>query len=324
MTIADAICLSAIPTGRVERTHFHATPVEVPAPETGEITIRALWVSVDPYLMMPIRAGTFPDGRIRSRIIARVERSAADGYAAGDLVLGFARWQTRDTVSAREMRKIDPVLPLPAYLGIAGHSGFTAFLGVNILDPQAGQTVTISSAAGMVGMVAAQMSKAAGAKVIAIAGGQKAEAVASMFGLDAAIDHRAPDFVDKLAQACPDGIDLHFENVGAKILDPVLSLANKPSRVALCGLIQHYGDEAPICLANFRQILLKSVQILPFSIYNHEDRYPAALVRLEHMVQLGQLRAPETIHQGLGSIPDAFIAMLSGNGIGKHLVHVAD
>lgn len=324
MTMTNAIHLQGTPSGQVDRAWFATGRVELAKPGAGEIAIRALLVSVDPYLMMPIRSGAFPDGRIRSRIIARVEESRAAGFAPGDLVLGFARWQERDTVPASEMRKLDPVLPLPAYLGIAGHSGFTALIGTDILDPQPGQTVTVSSAAGMVGMVAAQMAKATGAHVVAIAGGAKAEAVAAMFGLDAGVDHAAPHFAERLARACPQGIDRHFENVGAKILDPVLGLANRLSRVALCGLIQHYGDDSPVCLVNFRKLLHSSVQVMPFSIYNHEDLYPAALLRLEQMVREGQLRAPETVHDGFGSIPDAFLAMLSGDGIGKHLVRVAD
>ena len=323
MTMARAIRLSVVPQGPIDRSLFVFSHEEVPEPRAGELTIRAIMVSVDPYLMMPIRAGTFPEGRIKSRIIARVEKSEAEGFSAGDLVLGFARWQDRDTVPASEMRRIEPVLPLSAYLGLVGHSGFTALLGIDILDPQPGQTVTISSAAGMVGMVAAQMAKAAGAQIVAIAGGGKAQQVVDLFGLHAAVDHGPPGLADRIAYVCPHGIDRHFENVGAKILDPVLGLANKAARVALCGMIQHYGDDAPICFSNFRQVLLNQISITPFSIYDHEADYPAALSRLEAMAQQGRLHAPETIHVGFDAIPEALLAMLAGDGIGKHLVRVA-
>lgn len=324
MTDARAFRLSGVPTGQVTRDLFLLSQEIVPEPVAGELAIRALLVSVDPYLMMPIRAGAFPDGRIRSRIIARVERSEAEGFAPGDLVLGFARWQEQDTVQASEMRRIDPVLPLSAYLGLTGHSGFTALLGIDILDPQPGQTVTISSAAGMVGMIAAQMAKAAGARVVAIAGGDKGERVANLFSLDAGIDHAAPELTARIAEACPQGIDRHFENVGVKILDPVMALANKSARIALCGMIQHYADDAPICFANFRRVLFNQILIAPFSIYDHDAAYPAALARLESLAQQGLLHAPETVNDGFGSIPDAFLAMLSGDGIGKHLVRVGD
>jgi NADPH-dependent curcumin reductase CurA len=321
---ARAVRLTNIPAGQPARGDFSIADVPVPVPGPGELAIRALLVSVDPYLMMPIRAGKFEDGRIQSRIIARVEQSCAPGFSAGDLVLGFARWQQHDCVPATEMRRLEPRAPLTAYLGIAGHSGFTAMLGVRILTPQPGQTITVSSAAGIVGSIACQLAAAAGARVVAIAGGHKAERIAGLYGLAAGVDHAAEDFAMRLKAACPTGIDRHFENVGARILDPVLGLANPTARIALCGLIQHYGDDAPVCLANFRKILTNGIGITPFSIYRHEDEYPQALAVLEEMVLDGRLHAPEQVHAGLEAIPDAFLAMLAGDGIGKHVVRLAD
>ncbi|MDF8334605.1 MDR family NADP-dependent oxidoreductase [Novosphingobium cyanobacteriorum] len=324
MITAIGIRLVTPSAGVPERSDFAFEPFDVPDPREGEIVIRTIMISVDPYLMMPMRSGGFPEGRIRSRVIARVEASAAPDHAVGDLVLGFSRWQERECVSAAEMRRLDPVVPLSAYLGIAGHSGFTAMIGMRLLDPQPGQTVVVSSAAGMVGLVACQLAREAGARVVAIAGGDKARRVADLFALAAGVDHAAPNFAMSLAAACPDGIDRHFENVGAKILDPVLAVANDSARIALCGLIQHYGDDAPVCLANFRSLLMKGISIHPFSIYRHGDDYPAALRELEAKVVSGALRAPETIHEGFETTPDAFRAMMEGDGIGKHLVKLAD
>ncbi len=160
--------------------------------------------------------------------------------------------------------------------------------------------------------------------MVAIAGGAKADRIAALYGLAAGIDHAAADFPQRLAAACPNGIDRHFENVGARILDPVINLANEAAHIALCGLIQHYGDDAPVCLANFRQILFKTISITPFSIYRHEAEYPAALAELETMVLAGRLHAPEQVHEGFGSIPEALLAMLAGDGIGKHVVRVSE
>jgi len=324
MSTTRAIRLAGTPAGEVTASDFELFDADAGTPGEGELAIRALLVSVDPYLMMPIRSGGFPDGVMRSRIIARVERSRAEGFAEGDLVLGFARWQERDLVPASEMRKLTPVIPLSNYLGVAGHSGFTAMVGMDIIDPQPGQTVTVDSAAGMVGSVACQLAKAAGARVVAIAGGDKARRLADQLGLAAGVDHAAGDFAEQLAAACPDGIDRHFENVGAKILDPVLGLANQYARIALCGLIQHYGDDAPVSLANFRRLLLARVHLQGFSIYEHEDKYPAALARLEEMVLSGQLQASESIHDGFEQLPAAFVKMLGGQGIGKHMVKISD
>lgn len=318
------ISLIAAPECAPQREHFSLGRRPLREPQVGEIVIRTIMLSVDPYLVMPMRTGTFQDGRIRSRIIACVEETRADGFREGDLVLGFGHWQERDCVTASDMRLLHPVAPLAAYLGIAGHSGFTAMLGTGLLQIESGQTIVVSSAAGMVGLVACQLAQAAGAKVVAIAKGQKAERVAAEYGLSAGIDYAAANFADQLAWACPDGIDGHFENVGARILDPVLALANPGARIALCGLIQHYNDDQPVTLTHFRKLLTKSVSILPFSIYRHADAYPAALERLEQMVVAGDLRAMETIHHGLATAPDAFLAMLAGDGIGKHLVQIGD
>jgi NADPH-dependent curcumin reductase CurA len=323
-TITRSISLNTTPKAAPQRGHFTNHEQLVPELAHGELRIRTLLVSVDPYLVMAIRSGAFPAGRIKSRIIGRVEDSRAEGFAPGDLVLGFAHWQEHDCVAASDMRLLRPQAPLAAYLGIAGHSGFTAMIGMTLLDPQPGQTLIVSSAGGMVGLVACQLAKAAGAHVVAIAGRDKATHVAKLFGLSAGVDHSAADFTDQLAAACPHGIDRHFENVGANILDPVLGLANEGARVALCGLIQHYGNDDPVALTHFRQILKKSVSILPFSIYRHETEYPAALDRLEQMVLSGALHAPETIHEGFDSLPDAFLAMLAGDGIGKHLVRLSE
>ena len=318
------ISLVATPECEPQREHFAIRHQPLPEPQIGQLAIRTVMLSVDPYLVMRIRAGAFEAGRITSRIIARVEESKAEGFQEGDLVLGFGHWQERDCVNACDIRLLRPVAPLAAYLGIAGHSGFTAMLGTELLEIEPGHTVVVSSAAGMVGLVACQLARAAGARVVAIAGKQKARRIAAEYGLSAGIDYTAPDFVEQLAKVCPNGVDGHFENVGARILDPVLTLANPGARVALCGLLQHYNDDQPITLTHFRQILTKSISILPFSIYRHASAYPAALQRLEQMVMDGELRAMETIHYGIEAAPDAFLAMLAGDGIGKHLVKIAD
>lgn len=321
-TFTRGIIQCSVPQGPPELHHFVISQQAVAEPGPGELAITTLMVSVDPYLVMPIRNGAFTDGRVRSRVIARVDASRAEGFSAGDLVLGFSRWQLRDCVEASTMRRIDPTLPLSAYLGIAGHSGFTAMIGMAQLDPKPGQTLVVSSAGGMVGLIACQLARQSGARVVAIAGGAKAEKVATLLELDGYADHRSEDFVQQLARACPDGIDRHFENVGASILDPVLGLANERARVALCGLVQHYSDNAPIALEHFRRILVKSISILPFSIYHHESDYPQALVQLEQWVASGQLSAPETFHFGLEALPGALLSMLAGDGIGKHLVRL--
>ena len=323
MTRTQIVHQSCVPSGEIGLGDFSFAEAELQAPGEGEVLIRVLYISVDPYLVMRIRAGDFPEGRVRSRLIGRIEVSRAPGFVADDLVLGFGRWQEHEVMPAAELRIIRPVAPLPAYLGVVGHSGYTALLGIELLGIAPGQTFTVSSAAGMVGAVAGQLAKLAGARVIGIAGGDKAAAVVDKLGFDAGIDYRQQDLAIALAAAAPRGIDRHFENVGAPMLDPVLGLINQNARIALCGLIAHYSDEAPICLANFRRILMRGATISAFSIYDHLDQYEKGLARLEKLVIDGRLRSYETIAEGFASLPGALIAMLRGEGFGKHMVRLA-
>lgn len=324
VTTTRAIRQRGVPAGSIATKDFEITERPLGAPADGEVLLQVLLVSVDPYLVMRVRAGDFEQGIMRSRLIGRVLNSRALDIAEGDLVLGFGRWQDYEVMPAGELRIIRPVLPLPAYLGFVGHSGYTALLGMETLDVQPGQTFTVSSAAGAVGTVAGQLAKLAGARVIGIAGGSKAQAIVDRYGFDAGVDWRATDLRAALAEAAPDGIDRHFENVGASMLDPVLDLANMHARIALCGLISHYADDDPICLANFRQLLLKRISLNGFSIYDQPERYPEGLAQLEQLVLDGKLKSYETITDGFESLPAAFVAMLNGDGFGKHMVRIAD
>jgi len=273
---------------------------------------------------MHIRTGSFPKGRVISRLIGRVERSRGSGLAEGDLVLGFGHWQESDLLGGGDLRLLKPVAPLPAYLGVIGHSGYTAKLTIGILDPQPGQILTVSSAAGMVGSLAGQLAKIAGARVVGIAGGVKAQAVVERFGFDAGVDHNVRYLAAALAAAVPNGIDRHFENVGVKTLDPVLRLVNDHARIALCGLIAHYSDDAPVSLANFRNLLLRAVTLQAFRIADHLDHSEAGLARIEQLVISNRLRWFESISQSLTSLPFAFTAMLNRDGFGKHIVQLPE
>jgi NADPH-dependent curcumin reductase CurA len=290
----------------------------------GQLLIQTLWVSVDPYLVLRIRDNVFSDGRMISRVIGRVVESRSSDIAVGQLVLGFAHWQDLAVLNAGDARVIKPVAPLSTYLGAVGHSGFTAMLGIEILDPQPGQVITVSSAAGVVGSVATQLAKLAGAHVIGFASGQRAKLLTEQLGIDTGIDYRLPGFTERLAIAAPHGIDRHFENVGSTTLDPVLALMNFRSKIALCGLVEHYGNDHPVCLENFRVLLRRSIRMEAYHIEDHYDRYPEGLQILETLVCDGKLKVIETISQGLEALPSAFMGMLGGNGVGKNLVHVAD
>lgn len=321
MVAARAIRQVRAATGPITQDLFALKEVALPDPGPGELAVRVRMISVDPYLVMRLREG-FPAGAIRSRVIGMVERSRAAGFEEGDVVIGFAHWQDRVVVNADAMRVLKPRAPLAAYLGVIGHSGFTATLGVDLLDLKAGQTFTVSSAAGMVGLVAGQLAMRAGARVVGIASGAKAQALVDRLGFAAGIDYRKGDIVKHLRHAAPAGIDRHFENVGATMLDPVLACANAGARIALCGMIAHYADHNPICFSNFKMMMSKEVTISGFNIANHTDRYQAGLARLESLYLEGEIKGFEVMHQGLESLPDAMIAMLAGDGFGKHVVQL--
>lgn len=318
-----SIKLTRIPSGHIVTDDFAADDIEIGAVYDGEVLVRALYISVDPYLALRIRSGSFEGGRIVSRLIGRVEASRSDAISAGDIVLGFGHWQNFSILKASECRVLKPVVRLPAYLGVIGHSGYTASLGIDLLNPGPEHTVTVSSAAGMVGAVAGQLAKMAGARVVGIAGGGKARDIIERYGFDAGVDY-TENFEARLAAAVPAGIDRHFENVGATMLDPVLFQVNDHARIALCGLVAHYSDAAAISLLNFRRLLMKAVTLQAFRIDDHQEQYEAGLARLEALVVAGKLRSFETISHGLAALPDAFVAMVAGKGFGKHMVQVSE
>jgi len=292
------------------------------------VVTRTLLVSLDPYLALTIH-GAGMDGNLaqhvmRSRTVGRVVASGNPKFESGDHVLGFGAWQDFDARDAAELRRLDLTLgPMEKHLASLGHSGFTAWLGLHHAQAASGETVLISGAAGAVGSVAGVLARRRGCRVVGIAGGpDKGRWLTEQLGFHAVIDYRKPGFAQALAKTAPDGYDLLFENVGARSLDPALPLLKRRGRVALCGLVEHYEDQAPVALGNFHQILTRSISILPFSIYDHEHLWDSALVDLVAAERAGELPDKFTLSEGLEALPRAFIAMLRGQGLGKHVVRV--
>jgi NADPH-dependent curcumin reductase CurA len=238
-------------------------------------------------------------------------------------------WQEHALVDATQrgvLQKVDTrQVPLSAYLGAVGMPGVTAWYGlVKIIDPQPGQTVTVSAASGAVGSAVGQLAKARGCRVVGIAGGaEKCAYVVDELGFDACIDYRRhPDLKSMsaaLKAACPAGIDGHFENVGGLILDAVMLRANAFSRIAFCGMIAGYNGE-PIPMANPSMILVNRMKLEGFIVSEHMEVWPEALKELGTMVATGQFKYRETVAQGLAAAPDAFLGLLKGKNFGKQLV----
>jgi hypothetical protein len=257
--------------------------------------------------------------------VSEVVESMHDGFAVGDKVLGMFGWQDYAISDGVGVRKVDDALvPLTAYLGVAGMPGVTAWYGLNkIIAPKAGQTVVVSAASGAVGSVVGQLAKLAGCRAVGIAGGsEKCRYVVDELGFDACVDYKAGNLYRDLKAATPDGVDGYFENVGGEVLDATLARMNPFGRIALCGMIAGYdGQPAPLKQPSI--LLTMRLLVQGFIVTEHLDVWPEALAELIKLVAQQKLRYRESIAQGLESAPGALMGLLQGKNFGKQLVKLA-
>ncbi len=338
MTDATArqVVLAARPKGRPQASDFRIEDAPMPEPGPGQLLLAVQYLSLDPYMRgrMDDRksyAAPVPLGGVMgAEGVASVLRSNHSGYSSGDIVLAQTGWRTHAAVNAEGLRKLDPArVPVTTALGVLGMPGFTAYSGLHVIGrPKAGETVVVAAASGPVGSLVGQLAKAWGARAVGIAGGTKKCAyVQEELGFDAAVDHRAADFPARLASACPDGIDVYFENVGGAVWQAVLPLLNKFARVPVCGLIAQYNatetggtDRLP---ATMREVLSKSLTLRGFINYDFAaDHFQDFLRDVGEGVASGRFRYREDIVNGLDNAPEAFIGMLEGRNFGKLLVRV--
>ena len=333
--INQQIHLVSRPQGEPSADNFRLVEVPVPELSDGQVLVKNHYLSLDPYMR-----GRMNDGKsyampqplnqvMGGGAVGEVVASMNPAFAVGDKVLGMGGWQQYLLVDAGQrgvIQKVDTThVPLQAYLGAVGMPGVTAWYGlVKIINPQAGETVVVSAASGAVGSAVGQLAKARGARAVGIAGGaDKCAYVVDELGFDACIDYKAqPDFKalsQALKEACPKGIDGHFENVGGQILDAVMQRANAFSRVAMCGMISGYNGQ-PIPMAAPQLILVNRMKIEGFIVSEHMEHWPAALAELGQGVASGKLKYRETVAQGLAAAPEAFMGLLKGKNFGKQLV----
>ena len=333
--INQQIHLVSRPQGEPSADNFRLVEVPVPELSDGQVLVKNHYMSLDPYMR-----GRMNDGKsyampqplnqvMGGGAVGEVVASMNPAFAVGDKVLGMGGWQQYLLVDAGQrgvIQKVDTThVPLQAYLGAVGMPGVTAWYGlVKIINPQAGETVVVSAASGAVGSAVGQLAKARGARAVGIAGGaDKCAYVVDELGFDACIDYKAqPDFKalsQALKEACPKGIDGHFENVGGQILDAVMQRANAFSRVAMCGMISGYNGQ-PIPMAAPQLILVNRMKIEGFIVSEHMEHWPAALAELGQGVASGKLKYRETVAQGLAAAPEAFMGLLKGKNFGKQLV----
>jgi len=337
-TFNRKIVLNSRPVGAPTTENFRLEEVVAPVPADGEVLLRTLYLSLDPYMRgrMSDAPSYAPPVAVGDEMIggtvSRVESSLHPDYQTGDLVLGFSGWQDYAVSDGTGLTKLDPRMPQPSLaLGALGMPGFTAYMGLlDIGQPKAGETVVVAAASGAVGSVVGQIAKLKGCRVVGIAGGaKKCRSVVDELGFDACIDHHSADFNQQLATACLDGIDVYFENVGGKVFDAVLPLLNPAARIPVCGLIAHYNDtelpEGPDRLGQLtRTLLTKRIKMQGFIIFDdYGHRYGEFYSQMSTWLDEGKIICREDIVDSLENAPQAFIGLLEGKNFGKLVIRVA-
>ena len=327
--------LDSRPEGEAVASNFRLVSSETPPLQDNQVLVRHHYLSLDPYMRGRMNdaksyAQPQPLGQVmQGGTAGEVVESRHPKYAVGDKVVGFGGWQEYSVVDASQpgtLRKVDTThVPLSHYLGAVGMPGVTAWYGlVKIIQPKAGETIVVTAASGAVGSAVGALAKARGCRVVGVAGGaDKCRYVEEELGFDACIDYKQhPDakrMSAALKEACPDGIDGYFENVGGYIFDAVLTRANAFARIALCGMIAGY-DGQPVPLANPALILINRMKVEGFIVSEHMEVWPEALAELGALVAGGKLRPRESVAQGIESAPEAFLGLLKGKNFGKQLV----
>ena len=342
-SLARQIVLAARPKGTPQLSDFRLEETEIPTPTSGQLLLAVQYLSLDPYMRgrmddrksyaKPLQLGDVVTGEA----VARVLTSKHPGYAKGDIVVAVTGWRTHalsDGIGlyGTPVRKLDPaVAPVSTALGVLGMPGFTAYGGLRVIGkPEPGETVVVAAASGPVGSLVGQLARLDGARAVGIAGGpEKCAFPKAVLRFDAAVDHRAADFPAQLAAACPDGIDVYYENVGGAVWQAVLPLLNTFARIPVSGLIAQYngvgpGDGTDRLPATMREILSKSLTLRGFINFEFAGQFYDEFLRdVGAGIADGRIRYREDIVDGLDKAPEAFIGMLDGRNFGKLIVRVA-
>jgi NADPH-dependent curcumin reductase CurA len=327
------IVLASRPRGIPVKDNFRFESVELPDLREGEVLLRSLYISVDPYMrgrMNDTKSYAPPyqvDQPIAGGVVARVVESRNPGYSKNDIVYGYLPWATYCIEKGDNLRKVkESDVPPDYYLGILGMPGLTAYFGItDIGKPSQGETVVISGAAGAVGLVAGQIAKILGARVVGIAGSdEKCSILKSKFGFDEAINYKTAKVLKKaLAAACPNGVDVYYDNVGGAITDAVILNLNFHSRIVLCGQIAHYNSrEMPVGPVILPMLLTRSVKLQGFIVNNYSSRFEEGFAALLQWIKEGKLRYTETVIKGFDNLPQAFLGLFSGKNTGKMVVEI--
>jgi NADPH-dependent curcumin reductase CurA len=324
------VVLASRPSGPVSEGNFRIEEAPLPQPAQGEVLVKNLWLSLDPYMrgrmsdaksyVRGVEPGEVMVGQTAGEVIA--SRHAT--LKVGDRVLTQLGWQLFGTTN--EATRVDEKrAPLSYYLGILGMPGMTAYFGLKeVGQPKPGETVVVSAASGAVGSVVGQLAKLWGCRAVGIAGGRhKCEYVVRELGVDACVDYKAGSLGESLKRACPAGVDVYFDNVGGEIFDTLLREMNLFSRVVVCGLISQYNATEPYGIRNWRSVLVNRIRLQGMIVFDWKDRYGEALKALAGYLGQGRLKYRESVVEGLENAPSGLIALLGGHNFGKQLVKLA-
>jgi NADPH-dependent curcumin reductase len=331
------IVLAERPQGRPGPQNFRLEEAPVPEPGAGELLSRTIYLSLDPYMRgrmndAPSYTPPVEIGRVMTGgTVGQVVNSNLEGFAPGDFIVGYGGWQDFALFKAGEASRVDPAqAPISTALGVLGMPGMTAYTGLHEIGrPEAGETLVVAAASGAVGAVVGQIAKIRGCRVVGVAGSKaKCDYVVNELGFDACLNHRADNFPETLADACPKGIDIYWENVGGPVFAAVLPLLNRFARIPVCGLIAWYNasepppgpDRTPLL---FRSILTKRLTIRGFIVWDFNALEEKFRREVGQWVREGRLRYREDVRDGLEQAPQAFMGLLEGGNFGKLLIRVA-
>ncbi len=331
------IVLASRPVGPPTKENFRVEEIAKPSLKEGELLLRTIYLSLDPYMrgrMSDAPSYADPvniDEVMVGATVCQIEASRNPEFETGEWVLGYSGWQLYAVSDGSDLTRLGKKPHNPSYaLGIMGMPGFTAYMGLlDIGKPKPGNTLVVAAATGPVGATVGQLGKLKECHVVGVAGGlEKCTYAKETLGFDACLDHKAPDFAEQLKQACPDGIDIYYENVGGKVFDAVLPLLNVGARIPLCGLISGYNatelPDGPDRLSLLMgTILIKRIKVQGFIIFDdYGHRYDEFAQAMLKMLSAGQIQYREQIVDGLERAPEAFMGMLEGQNFGKLVIKV--
>jgi hypothetical protein len=334
------IVMAARPEGAPRDGDFRLEEIAMPEPGAGELLCRTLYLSLDPYMRGRMSAAKSYAARVEvgelmvGGAVSEVLRSDLDDFQSGDIVFAYSGWQdywTSDLGSTQGLRKVDPALaPISTALGVLGMPGMTAYTGLyNIGQPRAGETLVVAAAAGPVGSLVGQIAKIEGLRAVGVAGSaEKCAFVTGELGFDACLNHRQAGFAEALSAACPDGIDIYWENVGGAVFEAVLPLLNRFARVPVCGLVAQYNATEPPPGPNripqlMRAVLTDRLLIRGFIVWDFADQEDEFRDTVAGWLRGGRIKYREDVIEGLENAPRAFQGLLQGRNFGKQIIRVA-